>query len=111
MERILIMMRGFEIRVDDYITKPFNVLILVQRVRAVLKRYHAGFRLLKKFCDNPGIVLTRRVLLETMWDKEENFVDEHTLTMFVSRLRSKISDEEYSYIRTVYGTGYQWMGK
>ena len=139
------MMRGFEIGADDYITKPFNVLILVQRVRAVLKRYHAGsrkrervktgnleidfqswqvwksgveltltpteFRLLKKFCDNPGIVLTRRVLLETMWDKEENFVDEHTLTMFVSRLRSKISDEEHSYIRTVYGTGYQWMGK
>lgn len=139
------MMRGFEIGADDYITKPFNVLILVQRVRAVLKRYHAGsrkrervktgnleidfqswqvwksgveltltpteFRLLKKFCDNPGIVLTRRVLLETMWDKEEKFIDEHTLTMFVSRLRSKISDEEHSYIRTVYGTGYQWMGK
>ena len=139
------MMRGFEIGADDYITKPFNVLILVQRVRAVLKRYHAGsrkrervktgnleidfqswqvwksgveltltpteFRLLKKFCDNPGIVLTRRVLLETMWDKEEKFVDEHTLIMFVSRIRSKISDEEHSYIRTVYGTGYQWMGK
>lgn len=141
MDKIL----GLEYGADDYITKPFNVLILVQRVRAVLKRYHAGsrkrervktgnleidfqswqvwksgveltltpteFRLLKKFCDNPGIVLTRRVLLETMWDKEENFVDEHTLTMFVSRLRSKISDEEHSYIRTVYGTGYQWMGK
>ena len=24
---------------DDYITKPFNVQILVQRMRAVLKRY------------------------------------------------------------------------
>ena len=66
---------------------------------------------MKKLCDNPGIALTRRVLLGTMWDKEEKFVDEHTLTMFVSRLRSKISDEEHSYIRTVYGTGYQWMGK
>ena len=36
------MMRGFETGADDYITKPFNVQILVQRVRAVLKRYRMG---------------------------------------------------------------------
>ena len=35
-------MRGFETGADDYITKPFNVQILVQRVRAVLKRYRMG---------------------------------------------------------------------
>ncbi len=139
------MLRGFENGADDYITKPFNIQILLRRVRAVLNRYHAGmsrmervkagnleidfqswqvrkngeeltltpteFRLLKKFCDNPGIVLTRNVLLETLWDKDGNYVDEHTLTIFVSRLRSKIADEEHSYIRTIYGTGYQWTGE
>lgn len=69
------------------------------------------FKLLKKFCDNPGIVLTRAVLLEALWDKEENYVDEHTLTIFISRLRSKIADRDHAYIRTIYGTGYQWTGE
>lgn len=68
------------------------------------------FKLLAMFCQNPGIVLTRQVLLETLWDKEENYVDEHTLTIFVSRLRGKISDEKFTYIKTVYGTGYRWIG-
>lgn len=138
-------MTGFESGADDYVTKPFNVQILIQRVRAVLNRYSAGkkaeervcignleidfaghevlkskkplsltpteFKLLKKFCENPGIVLTRSVLLEALWDKDGDFVDEHTLTIFVSRLRGKIADEEYTYIKTIYGTGYQWRGE
>ena len=32
--------RGFEAGADDYITKPFNIKILMQRIQAVLKRYH-----------------------------------------------------------------------
>ena len=139
------MIVGFQAGADDYITKPFNVQVLIQRVNAVLRRYQVvqeesarlsvgnlvidfesytvmkngdvlsltptEFKLLVKFCQNPGIVLTRKVLLEELWDKEENYVDEHTLTIFVSRLRSKISDETYSYIKTVYGTGYRWIGE
>lgn len=139
------MMHGFDSGADDYITKPFNVQILIQRVKAVLGRYRVGqarrqklqtgnltvdlpswqvlksgeelvltpteFRLLKKFCENPGIVLTRQVLLEEMWDRDGNFVDEHTLTIFISRLRTKIADEQYTYIRTIYGTGYMWTEK
>ena len=69
------------------------------------------FKLLKKFCDNPGIVLTRTVLLEALWDKDGNYVDEHTLTIFISRLRSKLTDGVHTYIRTIYGTGYQWTGE
>lgn len=36
------MMRGFAAGADDYVTKPFNVQVLLQRVRAVLNRYHVG---------------------------------------------------------------------
>ncbi len=138
-------MRGFEAGADDYVTKPFHIQILLQRVRAVLKRYRAGsekkarvktgnleidfqswqlrkdgreialtpteFRLLRKFCANPGIVLTRDALLEELWDKDGHFVDEHTLTIFISRLRTKIEDENHAYIKTIYGTGYQWIGE
>ena len=39
------------------------------------------------------------------------FVDEHTLTTTVSRIRSKIeADGGAPYIKTVYGMGYQWTG-
>lgn len=139
------MIAGFQAGADDYITKPFNVQVLIQRVNAVLRRYlpvedakkrqkighleidfesyivtrkgeplsltPTEFKLLVKFCQNPGIVLTRNVLLDELWDQDGNFVDEHTLTIFVSRLRTKISDEEFSYIKTVYGTGYRWIGE
>lgn len=138
------MIQGFDAGADDYVTKPFNIYVLIQRIRAVLRRYGreetqkkiqvgnldidiegysvkksgkpltltpTEYKLLFKFCANPGMVLTREILLEELWDKDGNFVDEHTLTINVSRLRSKISDKQYSYIRTVYGTGYQWIGE
>ena len=43
--------------------------------------------------------------------QDERFVDEHTLTTSISRIRSKIeSDGGAPYIKTVYGMGYQWTG-
>ena len=60
---------------------------------------------------NPRQVLTRGQLLEKLWDIDERFVDEHTLTTSISRIRSKIeSDGGAPYIKTVYGMGYQWTG-
>lgn len=68
------------------------------------------FKMLNLFCKNPKQVLTRGQLLERLWDTEENYVDEHTLTTTVSRIRSKIEADGGTYIKTVYGMGYQWMG-
>ena len=69
------------------------------------------FKMLNLFRKNPRIVLTRRQLLEKLWDIDEKFVDEHTLTTTISRIRSKIeSDGGAPYIKTVYGMGYQWTG-
>ncbi len=135
--------KGFELGADDYITKPFNVKIAMQRINAVLRRvegiaktsvYVCGnlyidfdthmvkksgeiihltppeYKLLYTFVKNPNIALTRSLLLEKLWDNEGNFVDEHTLTINISRLKSKISDDQYTYIKTIYGMGYQWIG-
>lgn len=67
------------------------------------------FKMLRLFCKHAGQVLTRRQLLEKLWDADERYVDEHTLTTSVSRIRSKI-EADGPYIKTVYGMGYQWTG-
>lgn len=68
------------------------------------------YRLLKVLVKNPNIVLTRQVLLEKLWDAEENYVDEHALTAAISRIRGKIEINGLQYIKTVYGMGYMWIG-
>lgn len=68
------------------------------------------YKMLNLLRSNPKQVLTRRQLLEKLWDADENFVDEHTLTTTVSRIRSKIEAGGGTYIKTVYGMGYQWTG-
>ena len=66
------------------------------------------YKMLNLFRKNPRQVLTRRQLLEKLWDADEKFVDEHTLTTSISRIRSKIeSDGGTPYIKTVYGMGYR----
>ena len=68
------------------------------------------YRLLKVLTANYGQVLTRQLLLEKLWDIDENYVDEHALTSAISRIRSKIEDKDNHYIKTVYGMGYIWVG-
>ena len=68
------------------------------------------YKMLNQFCKNPKQVLTRQRLLEKLWDVDEKFVDEHTLTTSISRIRGKIEADGDTYIKTIYGIGYQWMG-
>ena len=68
------------------------------------------YRLLNLLVKHPQTVLTRQVLLEKLWDADGNFVDEHTLTATVSRIRNKIEGNGDAYIKTVYGMGYMWVG-
>ncbi|MDO4275064.1 MAG: response regulator transcription factor [Eubacteriales bacterium] len=68
------------------------------------------YRMLQIFIQNKGILLTRQKLLEHLWDSQENYVDEHTLTATVSRVRGKIEQDGSKYIQTVYGMGYMFTG-
>lgn len=68
------------------------------------------YKIMKIFTNNPGVLLTRRVLLEKLYDVDANFVDEHALTVNINRLRSKIVTGDRKYIKTVYGMGYLWAG-
>ena len=51
------------------------------------------YKMLNLFRKNPRQVLTRGQLLEKLWDIDERFVDEHTLTTSISRIRSKIESD------------------
>lgn len=66
------------------------------------------YRILEVFTRNRGILLTRGKLLEELWDSQDNYVAEHTLTAAISRIRVKIEQEGNKYIQTVYGMGYMF---
>ena len=55
--------------------------------------------MLNLFLKNPKQVLTRQQLLERLWDIDEKYVDEHTLTTSISRIRSKIEADGDTYIK------------
>jgi DNA-binding response OmpR family regulator len=119
---------------DDYVTKPFRMLELLSRVRALLRRGEpvplsrpglevdearlavrkdgeaifltpTEFRLLSSLIRANGRILTRELLLSRIWDDGGQFIDDNTLSVHIRRLREKIGAER---ILTVRGVGYQW---
>lgn len=129
--------RGLDAGGDDYVTKPFRLLELLSRIRALLRRNQpvvyikddlridlhkmsvfyrdeplfltpTEFQLLAALIRNGGRVLTRRLLLQAIWDDGGAFIDDNTLSVHISRLREKVGS---AHIRTVRGVGYQWDDK
>lgn len=54
-----------------------------------------------------GKVLTRRYLLETIWDQKGDYVEDNTLTVTIKRLKDKLGSE---YIKTKRHVGYFFEG-
>ena len=118
---------GLDSGADDYVTKPFGMMELVSRIKAVLRRSGQtadkadlevdGVKmnvkkhevtvdeLLERLMRNRNIVLTRDQLLEDIWgydfDGETRTVDVHVRT-----LRHKLG-EKGAIIETVRGVGYR----
>lgn len=70
------------------------------------------YKLLLLLIENKGNVLTRKTLLEKLWDIEGDFIEENTLTVYINRVREKIKEnKERPYIKTVRGIGYKWIGE
>ena len=67
------------------------------------------YRLLLALIANQGRVLTRGQILAQIWDVDEDFVNDNTLTVYIKRLREKLEDDpqEPTLIKTVRGLGYK----
>lgn len=68
------------------------------------------YKLLCFFMENPDIVLSPEQILNRLWDCDENYVDNNTLTVYIRRLRTKIEDDPGNPERivTVRRMGYKW---
>ena len=64
-------------------------------------------RLLKELVQNEGLILTRNQLLERLYDTEDSFVDDNTLSVYMKRLRDKLENDA-EWIETVRGVGYRF---
>ena len=67
------------------------------------------YRLLLVFFQHRGMVMSRSMLLEEIWDITGEYVNDNTLTVYIKRLRDKIEDnpQEPKIIKTVRGLGYK----
>ena len=136
-------MLGLELGADDYMTKPFSMMELISRVRAILRRREldrvgAGsvcqvggvridltvhevvvddrtvyltpsqFKLLALLARVPGRVVSRRELMQHLWDSS-HVGDEHACDVHISNLRYKIESDPRRPRRivTVRGAGYK----
>lgn len=64
-------------------------------------------RLLKELILHEGQVLTRNQLLERLYDAEENYIDDNTLSVYMKRLRDRLG-KDAEWIETVRGVGYRF---
>ena len=131
MDKIL----GLEYGADDYITKPFNILEVKARIKAIFRRNNRNvpeqenqkvietkglkidvkevnltakeFELVYLLVSNPNKVYSREQLLKTIWGPSYPG-DARTVDVHVRRLREKIeaTPADPKYIHTKWGVGY-----
>ena len=51
------------------------------------------YKLLCLFMENPDEVLSPEQILNRLWDCDENYIDNNSLTVYIRRLRTKIEDD------------------
>lgn len=119
---------------DQYVTKPFNIQILLAKITGLLKRNQNadksqekikcnGFilnvsksmietenkkieltknelKILHYLVLNQGKIVSREDIMNYLWESE-NFIDDNTLTVNMTRLRGKLEDTSWLHIGVV----------
>jgi DNA-binding response OmpR family regulator len=65
------------------------------------------FKLLDFMASHPSQVFSKEQLLDNVWGESE-FIDMNTITVYIGRIREKMTKAGACYIKTVWGAGYKW---
>ena len=126
--------KGLELGVDEYITKPFSTKELLVRINRIIMRNKKNtiieiddikydydkmevyknnikvdlssleIKLLNLLFTNLNKVVTRSAILDKIWEWTGNDIDDHTITVYFKRIREKLNT---NIIITVKGIGYR----
>lgn len=128
---------GLDLGADDYLEKPFDLLELMSRVNARLRRHQNKNILIYNnlkvdlqkhlvFLDNKEIICTNKEfdiltyllqrkgqavsrddLLTFLWGDNNSDYESRTIDVHIKSLRAKLNDNDGSIIQTIYGIGYK----
>jgi DNA-binding response OmpR family regulator len=77
--------------------------------QATMRLTKKEFEITQILISRKGCLVTRNQLLWNIWDSLENYVEDNTLSVYVSRLRKKITNQMGECpIETIPGVGYRW---
>lgn len=69
------------------------------------------YTLIQKLVENRGCLITREELIDTIVEEHDTFVEDNTLSVYMSRLRNRMKQTGLKCpIETVRGIGYRWKG-
>ena len=126
--------KGLSLGAEDYMTKPFSTKELLVRVRNIILRNNKisvinvkdisfdlnkmivskngkeidltslELKILHLLFNNIGKVVRRNTILDKIWEWTGNDVDDHTITVYLKRIREKLGTD---IIITIKGIGYR----
>ena len=126
--------KGLNLGAEDYMTKPFSTKELLVRVNKIILRNKKitlfkvkdiifdldkmvvskndniielsslELKILHLLFINVGKVVTRDTILDKIWEWTGNYVDDHTITVYLKRIREKLDTD---IIVTIKGIGYR----